>query len=407
MVNSIQLFENYKSCCGCGACKSVCPKNAIEMIQDSYGFVYPEIMDELCIKCGKCKSVCAYQSNPHMHKPLNCYAAVNKNEKELLRSSSGGMFSVFAKYVLSENGSVYGSTFISDDITKKVKHIRIDSEKDICKIQGSKYVQSDIVDIFSKVKEDLKSGKKVLFTGTPCQVGALYGYLGKDYDNLLTIDIICHGVPSEKMFLDYIKNIERTKHIKIKDYKFRHKKKGQGISSYYKYLDNQNCCHTKIINGKEESFVFLFLKSHIYRENCYTCKYAKEDRISDITIGDFWGFHTEFKKANELVFSNSKGISCLIVNSNKGTSYLRKVNNDVHLLKVDFSTIAKHNAQLKRPSILSKNREKILSLYCNSGYDAVDKYFKSNFKKEIMIEKVKYRIPKSIKRMIMRLSCVK
>jgi len=398
----VVLFNNVKDCCGCGACMSACPKNAIRMITDEYGFVYPEISDDICIQCRKCLNSCAYQNDLKLNIPLKSYAAVNKDEEQLKMSASGGVFSVLANNTINSGGTVFGATLYHDGENLIIEHIRIDDQKDIYKLQGSKYVHSDTSKIFKFVENDLKTGKPVLFTGTPCQVGALKGFLKKEYDNLLTVDIICHGVPSQKLFNDYIAFKENKHNIKINNYKFRYKNKGQGISSYIEFENNNKQCRYKVINGKEESYVFFFLKSYIYRENCYSCKYARNSRISDITIGDYWGFHAEHKDADHKLFSNSKGVSCLITNTEKGNVAIERVKDEYYLLDTSFKSVARHNAQLVSPSKLSSNRRIILDMYLNYGYKGVDDYFRKNFKKEIIIEKIKYITPKSLKRTIVK-----
>lgn len=186
----MQIIEKEK-CCGCSACFNTCPKNAIKMVKDKDDFEYPKIDKNKCINCGLCRKVCPVLQNNTIENNICAYAVYNKNEKERLSSSSGGIFVLLAKVILKENGIIYGAC-LDDDL--QVKHIKVDKISDLPKLMGSKYVQSDINNSFRSVKEDLEKNKKVLFTGTPCQVEGLKSYLRKDYKNLYTQDIICHGV---------------------------------------------------------------------------------------------------------------------------------------------------------------------------------------------------------------------
>nr|MCR4903058.1 Coenzyme F420 hydrogenase/dehydrogenase, beta subunit C-terminal domain [Butyrivibrio sp.] len=194
------LFENKKDCCACGACLNICPKQAISMHEDEYGFIYPVVDEKLCIGCGACKKDCSYQNKDETNVPLECYAAVSKNKDQAKRSASAGIFSALATKTLLNGGVVYGAAF---DKAWNVNHISIGSADELYKLQGSKYTQSNTGKTFSEVKKALIEGKNVLYSGTPCQIAGLKGFLGKDYNNLLTVDIVCHGVPNNKMFKEY------------------------------------------------------------------------------------------------------------------------------------------------------------------------------------------------------------
>ena len=227
------LFENKKDCCACGACLNICPKEAISLKQDEYGFLYPEIDEYLCIRCELCKKVCAFQNVEEDNVPISTFAAISKNRNQAKNSASGGIFAAIAQYVINNNGIVYGAAF---DDSWNVKHIGIEHIEDLIKLQGSKYTQSNTDTTFIEVKKMLALGKQVLYSGTPCQIAGLKKYLGKDYTNLITIDIICHGVPSNKMFKDYLSYLEAKNNAKIQNFKFRDKKTGWGINGSVVFL---------------------------------------------------------------------------------------------------------------------------------------------------------------------------
>ena len=214
-----------EKCTGCCACISVCPKNAIRMKEDDYGFKYPVIDKSLCISCGLCSKTCEKIQSIEKQQIKESYIFQSKNKELLLNSSSGGIFGELAQYFLSANGIVIGATMKNNGTEFVTKHIFIDNKNNLNLLQGSKYCQSDICDSYLQVKKHLEDGKKVLFSGTPCQVAGLKSFLKKDFNNLLTVDISCEGVPSQKFFNDYVKYLEKyiTKDP-IVDIKFRDKK---------------------------------------------------------------------------------------------------------------------------------------------------------------------------------------
>lgn len=219
------LFEKKADCCGCGACQNICPKGAIEMKYDAFGIAYPVIDPALCVECGLCKKVCSYQNQrQRCDAPQLAYAAAAADGVMAKHSASGGVFAALARHILKAGGVVYGCAFSDDDGILIPKHIRVDNESDLHRLQGSKYVQSITGMVYRQVKQDLKEGKNVLFSGTPCQVDALNGFLSPTKsENLLTVDIICHGTPGTRFFVDYIKEMEKQNKGKVLDFRFRDK----------------------------------------------------------------------------------------------------------------------------------------------------------------------------------------
>lgn len=397
-MDKIILFKDKKHCCGCEACANICPQQAIEMIEDEYGYKYPQINHEKCIGCGLCKRTCAYQNECEFNENEDTYVGITDNEEILMKSASGGIFAQIATNIIKQNGIVYGCSLEKENGKLTPKHIRIDNLDELEKLQGSKYVQSDINDTYKLIKEDLKSEKIVLFSGTPCQVSALKNFIGnKHKGELYTIDIICHGIPNKKIFQDYISFIEQKENVKVTNFIFRDKTKGWGLQARLDYIDNSNKTKYKLISSHLSSYYQLFLDSEIYRENCYSCKYAGKKRVGDITIGDFWGIekeHPEYLKDNGGDLNEKNGISCILVNNEIGKEIIEKYCNDLSIMESKFEKAARQNKQLNHPSIKSKNREKILETFRERGYKGIDSWY---FKK-IGVKKYIYCVWEKIPR---------
>lgn len=349
------MIEDKRKCSGCYACKNICPQNAIEMCEDNQGFCYPEINSDLCIECGLCSKKCPILNAKKEEKKLpTAYAIYNKNEIIRNESSSGGVFTELSKIILKENGIVFGASFNKNF---DVIHILVENEKDLKKLRGSKYVQSDIGNSFYEAKKALKLGKKVLFTGTPCQIEGLYSFLGKDYSNLYTQDIICHGVPSKKIWQKYIK--ERKEKDNCDDLKkvlFRDKSK-HGWSRYEVTFKYGNGKITRR-DHNEDIFMKLFLSDKILRPSCYDCKFKKKHRISDITIADFWGIDNIRPELND-----EKGISLVLAHSLKGIGLLEQISKNVCIEEVSFEEAIKYNQSMLKSANIENYEPKIYEDY--------------------------------------------
>lgn len=348
-----------EKCTGCHACYNVCPKNAIDMIEDEYGYIYPKINKDKCINCGLCCKVCYYNKEMVASKPYKCYAmqALDKNIHKT--STSGGAATVISKYIIENGGVVYGAAYNHD---LSLHHIRIDKIDELVKLQGSKYVHSYIIDNYKKVLKDLKDNLIVLFIGTPCQVDGLRNYLRKDYMNLLTIDLICHGVPSQKFLKDEI-----CLHVDINDVNNISFRNEEGKN--FKLLDISN----KNLYSKSDNanyYYIGFMNGLLLRENCFNCPYSKPERVSDLTIGDFWGLGRE----KEFKGSKKDGISVILINSQKGEEVIDKCKDLMFLEERDINEAINGNYNLRKPSIKNKNRELFLSTYLTKGYQkAIEK----------------------------------
>lgn len=388
----IELFKSKKDCCGCAACMNICPIHAIMMKADEDGFIFPEINRDLCTECGLCKKVCAFQNIPIMeNEPTATYAAINKNKELLSTSASGGIFGALASIVLGKKGVVFGCAYNED---MELNHISVDGLLDIKKIQGSKYVQSNINNTYTEARKYLKEGRWVLFTGTPCQIAGLKSYLGKNYDNLITADLICHGVPSLEFFRGYISYLENKLNGKIKDFKFRDKSRGWGLRAKIIY-EKRGTVREKFLLPIESYYYYYFLKGDVYRENCYECKYACGSREGDFTMGDYWGVdkaHPEIETKN--------GVSVLLVNSIKGMKLLPELKEYLNLAKSTFEQAREQNGQLNKPAAKSERREAIFKTYREGGYRTVANKYYRKYKLQIILIKARLLVPQPVKNVI-------
>ena len=324
---AIQLFKNKYRCCGCNACEMICGKKAITMIEDEYGFRFPQIDTEKCVGCGSCQKVCCINNEVELCKPGTVYAASYKNKDISAKSASGGIFAALAKQVLTEGGIVFGSAY-----TKQfdVEVISIEKIEDLPRLQGSKYVQSSMNSSFLKIKSELQTGRTVLFCGVPCQVEALKRFLGRSYENLLLVDIVCHGVPSNRMLKDYLAFLADKKQMEIQSIQFRTKTKGQNV---YGEIAYRQVSHTGEIAYRQEplisyksSYYKLFLNCQTFRDSCYHCKFAGTKRPGDISLCDYWGIedeHPDFVK--EVEKEGLAGISAIMLNTNAGIAFFERL----------------------------------------------------------------------------------
>lgn len=394
----ISLFEDKAQCCACGACVNICPKNAISMELDECGYAYPQINKDKCVGCGACKKVCAFQNVIEKEGAKEVYASARKDTKKIFKSTSGGIFAVLAENILQKGGIVYGASMELVDGKLIIKHVGVDKLEELPKLQESKYVQSQIGFIYNEIKDKLQTGVNVLFSGTPCQVAALKTFLNKEYDNLFTVDIICHGVPNQCFFQCSMELLEKTFDGRIVEFKFRDKEKSWGHGKS-KIVCVEETGETKehYLMSSEYTYYDLFLNGLISRENCYHCKYTNNHRPGDITIGDYWGIakmHPEFISTNGGKLVPENGISALIVNTDKGIQYLQEVKNELILCQSDFEKVAKANAQLREPCKYHVERDYVLKLYREKGYDSVHRFALKQIKKRAIKAKIKGTIKK-------------
>lgn len=384
-------IESAKLCCGCGACVNACALGAITMKEDEAGFIYPFVDTAICVECGKCVDVCTFtKKGDGANGEIAVYAAASKNEEVLKSSSSGGIFTELAKEILKNGGAVFGAAW-TDDFT--LEHICVENEQDLTKLRGSKYVQSNTGTSFSLAKKLLDEERQVCFCGTPCQVSALKAFLKKDYKNLYTVDLVCHGVPNIKMLKDDLKNVLNDKYSKIENISFRDKSYGWGVKGSIK-LDNSKVKY----NAGNSPYYFYFLKGEVYRESCYNCRYPLENRQGDITLGDYWGISLDLiEKMGDV--NADLGVSCVLVNTEKGEKWLDSVKDNISLAKSSRQAVQKRNHQLTAPSAPLPEHKTLLNGYIENGYSS----FKAGYKKHIkdhIIRTIKNMIPAKVKRKI-------
>lgn len=297
------IYSSKDKCCGCSACTMACPKQCITMVADEEGFLYPQINQELCIHCNKCLQVCPVtKGGTNVSDDTHCYAAYSLNEDIRKISSSGGIFSELARDVISAGGLVYGAGFSKEF---KVEHKSACSEKELECLRGSKYVQSEMGSTYREIKEQLEQEKLVYFSGTPCQVKGLYTYLNKEYDNLITQDIICHGVPSPLVWAKYIEKYSELQEVKFRDKKF-------GWHYFSMYIKSKIGIYRKRLD--EDFYERLFLDNTILRPICYDCPVKRGGKVGDITLADCWGAD----RLCEEIKDTDKGLSLVFINTKKG-----------------------------------------------------------------------------------------
>lgn len=333
-MDSTRQEKNKERCCGCSACVVACPKQCISMQADNEGFLYPEIDKTLCIQCGKCKKVCPVINNTETNIEPDCYVAYSKDDSIRKHSSSGGMFTELANMTLADYGLVFGAAL---DENMKVYHKGVSSMEELKALQGSKYVQSEMGTVYRQVKEAIDAGRPVYFSGTPCQVAGLYTFLGNRPENLITQDIICHGVPSPLVWEKYVNTYRQ-----VQKAEFRNKKYGWHYFSmhiqttdrdYYKRLD-------------EDFYLKLFLDNTTLRPICYNCPIKSCGSHADITLGDCWALH----KVTDQVADTDEGLSLVVVNTERGKSCMScfSSENKAACVKVDSAKAMGSQSTLKQ-----------------------------------------------------------
>ena len=388
------------SCTGCAACAGVCAHKAISMVEvPPHGYLHPKINNDLCVDCGLCSKTCPVNNPPVFNSPQTAFAAISKDRDDLMSSSSGAASSVLATHIINKGGVVYGS--VEEDYAH-IAHQRIDSLTDLPKIKGSKYVHSYTTDIFPKVKADLQQGLEVLFLGTPCQIAGLRKYLRKSYDNLTLVDLCCHGVPSQKFLRDDVEHLcdvtFRNKGDMSKPWDrwglyvtFRNKgDMSKPWDRYGVYLSEKE---NNMISSPflKDNYITAFMSGLLFRENCYTCPYARAERVSDITIADFWGY-----QGKEIKVDN--GISLLMPSTPKGVRLIEVFKPAFYCEERLAAEAIKGNGQFNHPSSRPKERDAFLRMYSEDMQEAyriaLRDYIK-NYKKRILKGKV-YKVLKPL-----------
>lgn len=357
-------ITNKADCCGCTACASVCAHHAISMEPDAMGFLYPRVDTDKCTECGLCEKVCAF--NPNYDRSLNLpepqiYAARHKDMHEIETSRSGAAFIAISDYVVEQGGVVYGAGY-TDHF--RVVHKRATNKEERNEFKGSKYVQSDLRDIFPQVKADLKQGLIVLFSGTPCQTAGLASYIGKRLrEKLILVDIVCHGVPAPYIWRDYLTYLEKKYKQPIVEVNFRDKSR-VGWNEHIESFVFQD-------GSKKEfnTYTYLFYRHIMLRPSCSKCHYTNFKRPSDFTLADYWGWEKlspDFNKDN-------KGCSLLFVNTEKGLEIFEKRKEELNYLATNQELCIQPN--LQQPSKFDTQWIEFEKLYKKQGFAAVAKRY--------------------------------
>ncbi len=363
-----------KNCSGCCACSNICPKNCITMKTDKEGFWYPCIDEENCINCGLCEKVCPvlkeYKGNPKG----KAYACINKNEEIRMKSSSGGGFTLIAENVIARGGVVFGAAF---DDGFAVRHIAVEKTEELEKLRGSKYLQSYIGDSYKLAKSFLENGRLVLFSGTPCQISGLKAYLGKEYDNLIMQDIICHGAPSPKVWQKYVDFRRKSAKAQTQKVEFRNKRYGwYGFSVLFEFENGEDY----IKSFSNDPYMKAFLANLCLRPSCYDCHSKSLERESDITLADFWGVKGVLPEMDD-----DKGTSLILVNSQKGEKLFEEIKPEMAYKEVDVDIVARYNPAVCKSVAYNKNRSRFLKEVLKKDFEKmVEKYTKVKYSKRIL-----------------------
>jgi coenzyme F420-reducing hydrogenase beta subunit len=358
MINKVKSSQ----CCGCTACASVCPEKCINFGSDELGFMYPVIDMDKCIGCNTCERICPSLSTKKISdKYHQVIGAVSTSEEVRVSSSSGGVFTEVARYVFSKDGIVYGTSMTDDFYGAKYSAATTDAE--LVGLRSSKYLQSNIWGCFTEIKDLLLSGRIVAFSGTPCQVAGLKAFLKKDYENLITIDIVCHGVPSPKVWESYMLSLEKKHRSKVCNVSFRYKTPGEsGYSLKVDFINGDKLCE------KCESNLYLrgFSANLYLRESCFKCKQKGVNRESDLTLGDFWGVENYFPNLEA-----EKGVSIVVIHSLKGKEIIDAIRKKLMITQTDDIPLLKHNSCSVKSTPKPKNYAKFRQEFLNKEFEKV------------------------------------
>ncbi|MCQ2211396.1 MAG: Coenzyme F420 hydrogenase/dehydrogenase, beta subunit C-terminal domain [Paludibacteraceae bacterium] len=393
MKNTVSDVVANDECCGCGACVNICPTGAIEYTEDKYGFITPTINQGICVLCGQCLEVCTSR-HFKQQKPLEAYAAMARDTKDRLAGSSGGIFGVLTKKILEEGGVVYGAKM---DEEFQVYHVAVTEFDSRDCILGSKYVQSHMGEVYKDIVCKLKAGKKVLFSGTPCQVAAVKRFIPSQYQKqLLLVDVVCHGVPSQKFFDSYIANLSRQEGI-VEKYRFRAKEDvNNGMNWFFSYKVKGE--KNKVRNWPEDTFNFLYMKSYIYRKSCYNCKFASVNRCSDITLCDYWGWNRYHS-----CFDVGSTVSGVLINTEKGEGLFESIDDQIEKDKTNIENIKRHNGCLSKPSEYNPIRETILEMWQTKGFSYIEKQFLKHNKWKRLKSRIYRNVPINVRNKLVQM----
>lgn len=388
------LTIDYEKCTGCGACVQRCPKQCISWTTKEFGFRYPKIDKDTCINCSLCEKVCPIDKALTVPLEQKAYAAVHKDSEVLAKSTSGGAFTALADAIFAHKGVVYGAAMMDG---MQVKHIRAEDKSSFEDLRSSKYLQSDTGTTYKCVERDLKQGKVVLYSGTPCQIDGLKYFLGKNYENLYTVDIVCHGVGSQAYFDKYM-DFAKERYGEIKALRFRSKEyAGWSCGGVVVVVVDSSDCLKKIPYRDFDNYYYsYFLSGDIYRKCCYSCKYANTKRVGDFSLGDYWGI-----EALNLPLKTEKGCSLLLVNNARAGKLLSTIT-ELDKVETTIEQAAHCNKQLNEPSKLPERRQKRIEEFESMSGQQIQKAYLQTHRKTVMKGKLKAWVPYRIRLFIRR-----
>ena len=349
-------IKDKHNCCGCNACVQCCPKHCISFNKDDEGFYYPQVDETICVNCHLCEKVCPYLNHGIPKQPITCYAARNKNEQIRNKSSSGGVFTLIAEIIIENGGVVFGARY---DDSWKVIHACAVSKEELAWFRGSKYVQSQIGNTYKQAETYLKGGKYVLFSGTPCQILGLRNFLHKDYENLLTVDVVCHGVPSPGLWHDYFISLNLHDVCYVS-----HKDKEKGWRNYSFSVRNKEGKSLFFESSFFNKYLMAFGRNLTLRSSCFRCP-AKAGRSgSDLTLADFWGIENICPKMDD-----NKGTSFVGVNTIKGMEYFNRIKLEKEV--VDYNKCVDYNPCIEKSTYEPIERLLFWENYRDKGVKAL------------------------------------
>lgn len=377
-------------CNGCSACAAICPKDAIEMVKNKDGFYHPVVDHPKCINCSLCNKVCPGYSSQwrRTEAALQCFAVANRNDKIRLNSSSGGVFYELAKAVIEQGGVVYGVAW-ADNIS--AAHVMVDTVSGLNVLMKSKYVQSNVGTVFRGVKQRLNAGQKVLFSGSPCQIAGLKNYLDCEYPGLITVDYICHGVPSPKALEKYNEFVMSRENRSVESFDFRTKKNGWNTLSLEMTFSDKK---TALEKASDNPYYRAFLSNLSLNTACGKCKFNCLPRTSDITLGDYWEIRHPHPR-----FQDDKGTSCVIINSEKGQELFQSVCKNFIYMSSNIESIKRGNPFIDGHCTLhSRNEQFFLGLDTDEPFDSLVDRLLQPSKAEVIAEIMKYKMGKMFKK---------
>lgn len=381
----MDIWIDESNCTGCLSCVAFCPKCAIVKGHTDEGFYYPQIQSNLCDDCEQCVTFCNGITSQERHTPFSVYSFQSNNRELLLEATSGGAFEMLSRMILSDNGVVFGAVY---DEQMNVRHQSGYTFQDIRKMNGSKYVQSDPSESYRDAIIALENGRKVLFSGTPCQIAGLLRLTG-NCENLYTVDLLCYGIPSPTFFAGQIADLEKKYNARMIDFRFRDKhKNGFSHTTVLKFIKDGNVFEVTIDKYMHVPYHYAFAKRNCFQRKCYNCDYNTPERVSDITLASFWNID-RFTK----MYKVKDGVSMILVNTEKGKEFVGKILPDAIFREHSLDEAIEVNHALKEGVSYPKDRDRIMSVLTMKGFSAAKSFYRPpSLLKRMIVNKLSRRI---------------